>query len=866
MTFNKLFIAMGLGSMILLTGCNDSDNDAVTTPPSDTSLQAFAPDGKLSVNIRRTSYGVPHIKADNLESLGFGNGYVQAQDNLCILADGFIKANSERSLYFGPHASLDFTTGMPKSEDNGNLISDFAYKALKIRALAEAKWPSFSDNSRALISGFVAGYNQYLSDVAEGKEQAEPFCAGQPWVKPIVPEDVVTYLFSIALLPGAANFLDLIFYANPGDGTEYLPRIVGPAAVTASAKSAPASAATKAFADDVNQRLIARAARIQTPDTNPRDLGSNGWGLGKDKTESGRGMVLGNPHFPHTGNLRFWQSHATIPGHLDVMGGSLVGMPGPINIGFNENLAWTHTFSTAEHFIVYQLELKSGDRMQYLVDGEAKNVHEETVQVLVNAGPAGILVAEKEVYYTDDAVMIEAPANLAPFGWDDGQAFMLKDANMANMDPLDHWLAMNLATNKDEFQQAFKDHDGVIFNNTMYADKEGNAFYIDDSTVPGLSDAAVMLLRTEQAIRDARAQAGFTILPGNTSLFAFDGPMPYNRAPKLERSDFVQNSNNSFWSTNLASPLEFFSPMYGPERGRLTLRTRMGLKLMAEAGGSDGKFNLDELEAAVLGNHSYLAEMVLPELLAQCDAQGSTPVMLAEGVSKDISAACDALTRWNGKQDNDSIGGALLREFAHNFSEDTMLTVPFDFTAAASTPNTLATDGSALRALALAALNLENAGFAVDTPLGNVQFVERSLPNGLPSGQRLPWPGSHNAEGGFNVFSTSTSGDDTLIPQHSYAPSLDVLSGKPLRSGLTDKGYQIRYGSSWMMAVNFTDTGVDARGILTYSETSNILRPEFADQTLLYSTQKRFRPFLFAEADIAADVKETLELSGDSIR
>lgn len=95
-----------------------------------------------------------------------------------------------------------------------------------------------------------------------------------------------------------------------------MPRIVGPA---------PSQDQT-AFVADMQSKLIARAARITTPETNPRDLGSNGWGLGKDKTENGKGMVLGNPHFPHTGNLRFWQSHITILWHLDMMGGSLVGM------------------------------------------------------------------------------------------------------------------------------------------------------------------------------------------------------------------------------------------------------------------------------------------------------------------------------------------------------------------------------------------------------------------------------------------------------------------------------------------------------------------------------------------------------------
>lgn len=111
------------------------------------------------------------------------------------------------------------------------------------------------------------------------------------------------------------------------------------------------------------------------------------------------------------------------------------------------------------------------------------------------------------------------------------------------------------------------------------------------------------------------------------------------------------------------------------------------------------------------------------------------------------------------------------------------------------------------------------------------------------------------------MFSTSLSGDDTLIPQHKYAPVMDVVTGKALGSGLTAKGYQIRYGSSWMMAVSFTDEGPVARGILTYSESSNILTPEFADQSVLYSSTKSFRPLLFKEADIAPAVVSTIGLT-----
>ena len=44
---------------------------------------------RYSAEIRRTTMGVPHIKANDWGGLGYGYGYgyVQAQDNLCTMAD-----------------------------------------------------------------------------------------------------------------------------------------------------------------------------------------------------------------------------------------------------------------------------------------------------------------------------------------------------------------------------------------------------------------------------------------------------------------------------------------------------------------------------------------------------------------------------------------------------------------------------------------------------------------------------------------------------------------------------------------------------------------------------------------------------------
>lgn len=84
--------------------------------------------------MRWTDYGVPYVKANNYESLGFGVGYAFANDNICVLADQIIKFNSERARYFGP----DEVAG---SGDSGNVINDFGYLALGIRANAEAGFP-----------------------------------------------------------------------------------------------------------------------------------------------------------------------------------------------------------------------------------------------------------------------------------------------------------------------------------------------------------------------------------------------------------------------------------------------------------------------------------------------------------------------------------------------------------------------------------------------------------------------------------------------------------------------------------------------------------------------------------------------------
>ena len=79
------------------------------------------------------------------------------------------------------------------------------------------------------------------------------------------------------------------------------------------------------------------------------EIGSNGWGIGGDRTVSGGGMVLANPHFPWQGELKLYESHIRVEGEVDVYGASLMGVA-PVLIGFNKGMAWTHTVSAGKRF------------------------------------------------------------------------------------------------------------------------------------------------------------------------------------------------------------------------------------------------------------------------------------------------------------------------------------------------------------------------------------------------------------------------------------------------------------------------------------------------------------------------------------
>ncbi|WP_199838090.1 penicillin acylase family protein, partial [Streptomyces scabiei] len=168
--------------------------------------------GGLSAVIRYTEYGVPHIVAKDYANLGFGTGWAQAADQVCVLADGFVTVRGERSRHFGPDAAPDFSL----SSASKNLTSDLYFQGVRdagtVQKLLDRPEPLGPSRAvKDLMRGWAAGYNAWLKK----NPITDPACKGAAWVRPVSTLDVFSRAYALAVLGGEGRVVDAITTAQP---------------------------------------------------------------------------------------------------------------------------------------------------------------------------------------------------------------------------------------------------------------------------------------------------------------------------------------------------------------------------------------------------------------------------------------------------------------------------------------------------------------------------------------------------------------------------------------------------------------------------------------------------------------------------
>lgn len=676
------------------------------------SAHALSPAADTRADIRRTSFGVPHIRAENERGLGFGIGYAYAQDNLCLLANEIVTVNGQRSRYFGPE---QFTV-----EQRQNRVSDVFFTWLNSPESVHSFWQAQPAEVRDLVEGYAAGYNRSL---AERRQQGLPQqCQGE-WVRDISTDDLVKLTRRLLVEGGVGQFAEALAGATPPQATAQVKH----------------DTQTFQLADARQQRFAL-------------DRGSNAVAVGSERSFNGRGMLLANPHFPWVGGMRFYQMHLTIPGKLDVMGAALPGLP-MINIGFNQHLAWTHTVDSSKHFTLYRLQLDPQDSTRYLLDGKSLPLSKQTVTVQVKQADGQVVPVARDIYSSQFGPIVQWPGKL---DWDKQYAYSLRDANLDNDRVLQQWYAMNQASNIKDLQDAVHKIQGIPWVNTLAVDDKGQTLYMNLSVVPNVS------VEKLAKCSDPRLGLRMIVLDGSHSGCAWDvdpqaaqkGIFASSQLPQLLRKDFVQHSNDSAWLANPAQPLTGYSPLISQDAQPLGLRSRFALDRLAELS-KKGPLAIKDLQHMVMDDQVYLAAQVMPDLLKFCATDlGSDAATL--------KSACASLKAWDGRANLDSgLGLVHFQNIMQALLESPDIwRVAFNPADAQNTPRGLAVEqpavAKALREAMLASLELTGKmGLKADARWGDIQVVSSG-------GQQTPIHGGPGTLGIYNAMQSVPREDGRL--------------------------------------------------------------------------------------------------------
>ncbi|WP_329388847.1 penicillin acylase family protein [Streptomyces sp. NBC_01351] len=791
---------------------------AATPQASASTGERMPSGGGLSAVIRYTEHGIPHILARDYAHLGFGTGWAQAADQVCVLADGFVTVAGERSRWFGPDAAPDGSL----SSATRNLSSDLYFKGVResgtVEKLLATPAPAGpSKDLKELMRGWAAGYNAWLAQ----NKITDPACKGAGWLRPVTATDVAARGFAVSVLGGQGRGIDGITAAQPpGNQARTAAQPPGDPAGTAARTAAPHP--------ELDPAGAAEAAR-EFFDTSRYDMGSNAVAFSGSTTANGRGLLLGNPHYPWQGGRRFWQSQQTIPGELNVSGGSLLGTA-VVNIGFNEKVAWSHTVATGTPVNLHQLTLDPADPTAYLVDGKPEAMTRRTVTVPVAGGDP----VTRTQWWTRYGPVITGLGPGLPLPWTAQTAYALNDPNAVNLRGSDTALAMGKARSVAGVQDALARTQGLPWVNTVAADSSGGTLFTQSQVLPRITDELAARCSTPLG-RATYPASGLAVLDGSRGDCALGadpdavqpGVFGPGKAPTLRGAPYAENSNDSAWLANADRPLTGYERIWGNVSTPRSMRTRGAIEdVSAMAAG--GGLTVADLQEQQFANRVPAGDLAAADAAKACAALPGGTATASNGTVVDVSAACPVLAGWDRTADGASRGALLFDRFWRKLTASTapkdLWLVPFSAADPVRTPRTLNQAAPGVgRALADTVAELGAAGIALDAELGEHQFVVRG-------GQKLPVGGGTESLGVWNKIE---------------APWNAAAGGYP----------EVVHGTSHVQAVGWDGGRCPvARTLLTYSQSSNPNSPYYADQTRLFA-EGSWVTSRFCERDILTSPK-----------
>lgn len=320
-------------------------------------------------------WGIPHLRAANVDDLFFTQGFNAARDRLWQIDLWRKRGLGLLAADFGP----------------GYLAQDYASRLFLYRGDMQAEWDSYAPDAQAICTAFTRGINAYIALTQQKPELLPPEFALMN-TKPAEwqAEDVVRIRSHSLTRNALSEVLRARILSRTDLDTDLLRKLLEPAIVPQAAgnidlATIPLDIITlfklgTASVSFSAERLACPLEKAWTW-TKVNDLGdvlqdlaatgSNNWVIGPSKSATGRPIMANDPHRAHSLPSLRYIVHLSAPG-LDVIGAGEPVLPG-IHIGHNGHSAFGLTIFYSDQEDVYVYETDPADPARYRwQDGWAK--------------------------------------------------------------------------------------------------------------------------------------------------------------------------------------------------------------------------------------------------------------------------------------------------------------------------------------------------------------------------------------------------------------------------------------------------------------------------------------------------------------
>jgi len=443
--------------------------------------------GEISaeVTIERDKWGVPLIRAANIEDMVWASGFVHASDRMFQM-DLIRRLSTGRlSEIFGKRA----------------LESDKEQLDLMIPEGIERSLASVKPELNSIAQSYCRGVNYYMRHFPLPPEFKLLGYSPEPWK--VADIFAIFKRMEIILAGSGSELYNTRVYAALGreKGDELLTGSNGAAIVN-----------QNEYGLSMMDHSTLKAAYRRELDHLEKVIGSNNWVISGKKTKSGKPILANDPHLSNVFPSYFYQIRMSA-GDIELSGNTIAGAPF-IVIGKNSKVCWGFTNVGTDVIDYFLLEPAAGDPNQYILDGKKT--------------PFTILEKHVKVKDQKDVIHRVRVSKFGPVMESGGKLLARHSVNEYPSTVLDALYQLNFARDTDQLMNALSRWSSPA-QNVVFADSDGNIGYYPTGLIP------------QRALGN-----GAVPVPGNTLKNIWQGFYPEEKKPIVVNPEkgFMVTANN----------------------------------------------------------------------------------------------------------------------------------------------------------------------------------------------------------------------------------------------------------------------------------------------------------------------------------